>query len=163
MKNPLLIIFLCLICHSSFSQKRTLPRIVLDSMMANNDRFGNESSDDEGRYIVDPITGESTFISSQQQKGTTNKRVASNLILVDTFGFFPPLVDKRSGLKVVNELPHDIQPRAANVFWIAGIATGRNDALAIGVFYPITNGLTVYYFSIMGKDIHLIKRTSGNF
>lgn len=92
-------------------------------------------------------------------------RESNNVILIDTFQFFNSSCSGIYGNKTITILykKPDSFKNDNNVFFLAGIATGRQEALALAILHSRSNHVIAHYFSIFGIDIQVIKKSSGDF
>lgn len=156
-----LLLFFTLLGSLCEAQTQSINSIILDTIV-NDDVFRWEGDENlKKTYTIDSL-GQQTLHIERKGNLQTRQKLIPNLILIDTFGFFQAN-NYKGELKVYNSLPTKINSKAPNVFWVNGIATGRNQALAISIFQAGSNFQKVFYFSIMGKEINVIKRESGSF
>ena len=118
----------------------------------------------ETSYRINDTTGEITAIQKKKAGRLLPVR-QEHVIFIDTFRFFTPGCSNVYGnqdIEVRSETP-DRKLLKPNMFFISGISTARENALAIAIFHPRSNHVAVYYIAVSGNDIRIIKRSGGDF
>lgn len=169
--KPLLLFVFLLSCYPAGAQSKSFSCRILE-LIAKDGRAFHPSAiadDEERTEHVNPIDGTVTLVIAKRKDSSVRKNAGERLIiLVDTFGFFTPQCGGSPGklrINILNE-PSGLTGRGgapAIEYWVSGIATGRENTLAIAIYHPRTNEQFVYYLSVMGMEIRIKKIARGVF
>ena len=88
---------------------------------------------------------------------------SNEIYIVDTFGLFSSTClfsDSSKKIFVVRQKPEQFTIVPHNLFYVSGVATEKN-FLQIAVNNPRTSYQFIFYLSIFGNDIKLVKKKGG--
>jgi|GEM_PF-1417244 len=110
-----------------------------------------------GSDLTDSIGQVTRVVDSiHRERIPVNERVRSKIVLVDTFGFF--IANNCPQFEVINKILNQSKSSSSSYYYITGVATGRKDALAIGISRSGSSKQTVYYISVKGDFAEILEK-----
>ena len=103
--------------------------------------------------ILRVITQDNFFKAKQERE----------IYIVDTFGIFSTactLFDSSKIIFVVQKKPAEFTIIPPNLFYVSGVAT-KNNYLIIAINNPRASYQFIFYLSIFGNNIQLVKKRGG--
>jgi hypothetical protein len=149
----------------SQAQHHVMARSILDVILKEND-FGYATARNTRSSYEQNSSGNVTEKIYKETKLPNIKGINNKIVLIDTFGFFTPQCSGRYGsidIQVCNSLSAcGVQKQDLNrLFWVGGIGTGKEEAFCVAITQQSSNSFCIYYLSILGHDIKVIKKKQG--